>query len=107
MTIKPFKIVAIAALAASASGVAEAARVDNVNVVRVRAYNDGNAHIDLSQPLSATCGTRLRIPANKGQDNVMKIALSALMSGNLVTVDSANAKSGNFCNINFIWIHRK
>lgn len=83
----------------------QAARVDNIKVVRVRAYNnDGNAHIDLSQSISVACGTRLRIPANKGQDNVMKIALAAVLSGNFVTVESDDAKSGNFCNLKFIWL---
>lgn len=86
---------------------AAAARIDGVEIVRVRAYlDDGNAHIDLSTPISPACGGRLRVPARKGQDKVLDIALAALLAGAKVTVESQDARSGNFCNLTFIWIHR-
>ncbi len=85
----------------------KAARIDNINIVRVRAYADSNAHIDISQPISSACGGRLRMPASDGQENIMKIALAALLSGKKVTIDSEDAKSGNFCNLNFIWVQNR
>ena len=97
-------LVVASVLAIVMPSITKAARKDNINIVRVRAYADGNAHIDISQPISSICGSRLRMPGSAGQENIMKIALAAIMSGNKVTIDSENAKSGNFCNVNFIWI---
>lgn len=100
-----FTVVTITAMAFATF--AEAARVDDINIKRIRAYNDGNAHIDLSRPISPVCGSRLRVPNKPGQDSVMKLATAALLSGNRVAVESEDARSGNFCNLEFIWLQAR
>lgn len=77
---------------------------NNVNVLRVRAWTDGNMHIDFSQSINSACGGRLRVPDGAGRDRVLTVALAAMMSGRSVTVESKDTPSGNFCNVIYIWL---
>lgn len=98
-------VLGLVALASSAP--AQPVSITNVKVLRVRAYADGNMHIDFSKSIGDACGRRLRVPGGPGQDNVLKVALAAMMSGRLVTVESGGTRSGQYCNLVYIWLQNQ
>ena len=75
-----------------------------LKITSIRAYTDGNLHIFFSKPISASCGGRLRVLPEAGQDSVRTVALSAMMSGRAVTVESASVPTNKICNLTYIRI---
>jgi len=102
------KLAALFALALpllASSTPAHAGEKTGVKITAIRVYADTNIHVDFSQPVSTACGGRLRLNGtDPGQEQLLRIATSALLAGSTVNVGHEDAKSGSYCNIDYIQI---